>query len=250
MQALITRPVEDAASLAAAIAARGIVPLVEPLLEIRKLPGAAPDLAGVQALLFTSANGARACAASTPRRDIPVFAVGDRTAQSARALGFVEIASAGGDVADLAALVIARLAPSDGALLHAAGSVAAGDLAGQLGAAGFTLRRAVLYTAEPVAALSAATEAALRDGRVALAFFFSPRTAASFVNLAGAADLGAACRGIVAFCLSPAVAAALVPLDWRSCQVAAAPKQAALLAALDGFLAARSAGDYAGEFEG
>jgi uroporphyrinogen-III synthase len=246
MQALITRPVEDAASLAAAIAARGIVPLVEPLLEIRHLPGAAPDLAGVQALLFTSANGARAFAAASPRRDLKVFAVGDRTAKSAHALGFADVASAGGDVADLAALVTSRLVPSDGILLHAAGSVAAGDLAGQLGAAGFTLRRAVLYTAAPVPALSTTAAAALRNGTVELAFFFSPRTASSFVNLAVAAALGAACRGITAFCLSPAVAAALAPLDWRRRPVAAAPNQAELLAVLDRFLAAPSAGEFEG----
>ena len=242
MQALITRPVEDAASLAAAVSSRGLVPLIEPLLEIRHLPGAAPDLAGVQALLFTSANGARAFAAATPRRDLRVFAVGDRTAETAQVLGFTEIASAGGDVADLAALVVARLAPADGALLHAAGSVTAGDLAGRLGAAGFTLRRAVLYAAEPVSALGAATQEAMRGGAVELAFFFSPRTASSFVNLAEAASLGAACRGITAFCLSQAVATALAPLGWRECRIAAAPSQMELLAALDRFLAARSAG--------
>jgi uroporphyrinogen-III synthase len=241
MQALITRPVEDAASLAAEISARGLVPLIEPLIEIRHLPGAAPDLAGVQAVLFTSANGARAFAAATPRRDLRVFAVGDRTAQTAQALGFAEIASAGGDVADLAGLVETRLAPAEGALLHAAGSVTAGDLQGRLGAAGFTLRRAVLYAAEPVSALGAATQAALRDGAVGLAFFFSPRTASSFVNLAEAASLGVACRGISAFCLSEAVATALAPLAWRDCKIAAAPRQMELLAALDRFLAARSA---------
>ncbi len=197
MQALITRPVEDAAPLAAAVSARGIAPLIEPLLEIRHMPDAAPDLAGIQALLFTSANGARAFAAAAPRRDLKVFAVGDRTAQTAQALGFADVESAGGDVADLADLVRSRLAPAGGALLHAAGSVTAGDLAARLGAAGFEVRRAVLYAAEPVGALSAATAAALREGAVDLAFFFSPRTASSFVNLIEAATLAAACRGIV-----------------------------------------------------
>jgi uroporphyrinogen-III synthase len=243
MQALITRPVEDAASLADALSSRGLVPLIEPLLQIRHLPGAAPDLAGVQAVLFTSANGARAFAAATPRRDLRVFAVGDRTAETARTLGFTEIASAGGDVADLAALAISRLTPADGALLHAAGSVTAGDLAGRLGVAGFALRRAVLYAAEPVSALSTATQEAMRGGAVELAFFFSPRTASSFVNLTEAASLGAACRGVTAFCLSQAVAAALAPLGWRDCRIAAVPSQTELLAALDCFLAARSADD-------
>ena len=45
MKALVTRPHEDAASLAAALAARGIEPLVEPMLTIRHAPDAAERLA-------------------------------------------------------------------------------------------------------------------------------------------------------------------------------------------------------------
>jgi uroporphyrinogen-III synthase len=237
MQALITRPEEDAQTLAAPLIARGIVPLFEPLLSIRRLGRAAPDLAGVQALAFTSANGVRAFAAASPERLLPVLAVGDRTAAAARDLGFAAVESAGGDVAALAELVIARLAPSAGAVLHAAGSVVAGDLAGRLASAGFAVRRAVLYEARPARALSPAAQAALREGRVDLALFFSPRTAASFVRLAAAASLGARCPGIDAVCLSPAVAAALKGVAWRHRIVAAAPTQASLLAALDAFLA-------------
>lgn len=237
MQALVTRPIEDAEPLVAALAARGIAALVEPMLRIRRLGGPPPDLAGVQAVLLTSANGARALAAASAHRDLPVFAVGDATAAAARAAGFVTVASADGDVEDLAALVAARLSPADGTLLHAAGSAVAGDLAGRLGEAGFTLRRAVLYAADPATALSGEAAEALRQGRLDLAFFFSPRTASAFVRLVAAAGTGAACGGVSAFCLSPAVAAALGALAWRRTLVAAAPTQAALLAALDDFLA-------------
>jgi hypothetical protein len=92
LTALITRPEEDARPLAEALAARGVATVIEPLLAIRPLPEAASDLAkdlaGVQALLFTSANGARAFAELSPRRDIGVLAVGDATASAARGLGF------------------------------------------------------------------------------------------------------------------------------------------------------------------
>src|SRR3954470_7941092 len=69
MRALVTRPRAEAASLAEALAARGIAALLEPLLDIhyRDL-GGPPDLAGVQALLCTSANGARAFARLSPER--------------------------------------------------------------------------------------------------------------------------------------------------------------------------------------
>jgi uroporphyrinogen-III synthase len=237
MQALITRPIEDAGSLAAALAARGVTPVSEPLLAIRPIRDAAASLAGVQAVLFTSANGARAFGGTTARRDLPVLAVGDATARAARAIGFSDVASAGGDVGDLAALAVSRLDPRRGTLLHVAGSVVAGDLAGYLAAAGFDIRRVALYDAEPVAALGAATVAALRERRIAAAFFFSPRTAAHFVTLARAAAIDEACRYVAAFALSPAVAAALSPVGWAQLIVAAAPEQAALLTAFDGFLA-------------
>ena len=239
MRALVTRPREDAAEFAAELGKRGVEAAIEPLLTIRNLT-IAPPLDGIQAVLATSANGVRALAAATARRDLPIFAVGDASAAASRGLGFASVASAGGDVADLARLAAARLVPEAGPLLHVAGSTVAGDLARMLGQRGFTVRRAVLYEAEPARELSPATALALHEGRLDAAFFFSPRTAATFVSLAAAAAPGAA-SGMEAYCLSEAVARAASPLGWRMLHIAAAPNQQALLAALDQRLVGRGA---------
>lgn len=235
MKVLVTRAERDAETLARTLGARGIGSVIEPLMTIRFVPQSAqvlaPFLDGVQAVLFTSANGARSFAAATTRRDLKVFAVGDATAAAARAAGFAAVASAGGNVEDLAALVIAALKPKDGALVHAAGSVTAGDLAGLLGAAGFTLRRAILYEAVLSESLSETTSAALRNDEIAAALFFSPRNAATFVRLA--AGLRSHCARIVAVAMSAAVAAALDALPWRRIVVASSPNEAALLQALE-----------------
>src|SRR5258707_541052 len=53
--------------------------------------------------------------------------------------------------------------------------------------------------------------------------------------------VGDACRAMAAVALSPAVAAALGALSWRTVRVAARPGQGDLLAALDAFLAERPA---------
>src|SRR5262249_30135565 len=85
LRALVTRPEEDAAPLAAALAERGIDVTLEPLLSIHPLPDAPIDLTGVQALLFTSANGVRSFAelagARNPagRRELPALAGGHPT---------------------------------------------------------------------------------------------------------------------------------------------------------------------------
>ncbi|HEV2546189.1 MAG TPA: uroporphyrinogen-III synthase [Stellaceae bacterium] len=239
----MTRPLGYAAPLVRALADRRIEAILAPLLSIAAVPDAARRLTdaliGAQALLFTSANGARIFAASSPRRELPVFAVGDASAAAARIAGFRAVTSAGGDVNDLAELVRARLAPQHGALVHAAGSVVAGDLGAALERAGFTYRRAVIYDAVTADTLPPEAVAAMRDGALELALFFSPRTAATFVRLVHAADLARAASAITALGLSERVAAALASLSWQALRVAAQPTQEALIAALDALLAER-----------
>jgi uroporphyrinogen-III synthase len=216
--------------------ARGVTPVIEPMMTIAPVSGAAPDMTGVQALLFTSANGARAFAAAEAGRDWPVFAVGDATARAARTLGFKEVTSAAGDVTDLARLVSERLDPGAGDLLHAAGSAVARDLAASLGESGFSVRRAVLYEARPVENLSPETAAQFRDSGFDAVLFFSPRTAAVFVTLVRRAAIQDTLGRSTAFCLSPAVAKAAGDLSWGKIISAARPALPALIDEIDAWL--------------
>ncbi len=232
MRLLITRPEEDARPLAAALGKRGIDCLIEPLIAIAEIDGPAPELAGVQALLATSANGVRAFARKSRARDVPVLAVGDASAAAARKLGFMSVKSAAGDVAALAALAAAELDPKRGALLHVAGSRVAGDLAAALARAGFDCRRSVLYEARPAETLTAAARDALAGGAIDGVLLFSPRTGKAFAKLARKAGVAASCRRMTAYCLSPAVADAVAGLAWRRVTGAAAPNQDALIGAV------------------
>lgn len=231
MRLLLTRPDDEARALALKLAAAGHESLIEPMLTISPDGDAPLDLAGAQGLLLTSANGARALRGRAAPPELPVFAVGDATAEAAREQGFNRVESADGDVENLATLVAHRLDPGDGALVHVAGSVAAGDLAGRLANEGFDVRRAVLYRAHVATTLSVECRNALEGGTLDGALFFSPRTAAAFVRLVAAVALSPCCRTVTAFCLSDAVArAAAAP--WRAVRVAAAPRAEALLALL------------------
>ncbi|MGE0254582.1 MAG: uroporphyrinogen-III synthase [Alphaproteobacteria bacterium] len=232
MRALVTRPAEDAARTAAGLAAHGVDGVLAPLLEIEPVAGRGVDLAGVRALLVTSANGARALAAATERRDLLVLAVGDASARTAREAGFRAVEAAGGDVDSLAALVRTRLAPHEGALLHVAGRERAGDLVALLAPDGFTVWRAVLYRARPVEALPDAAAVALRDETLDAVLLYSPRTAGTFVRLVCAAGLAPSCARLAAICLSEAVADVARALPWHRVVVAAAPTEDELFAAL------------------
>jgi uroporphyrinogen-III synthase len=230
---LITRPSEDAAPLAARLERLGHRTVIEPMLEIERLPGPALDLEGIQAFLFTSANGVRAAAARTVERMLPALAVGDATARAAREAGFQAVLAAGGTVGDLAVLAARTLDPGGGRLLHAAGTVVAGDLAGDLEGRGFAVDRQVLYAAHPASALSESTIRLLYAGTIDAILFFSPRTVKSFVKLAGKSGLEDRLSGVVALCLSEAVADVARTVPWSGIRVAGTPDQDALIDLLD-----------------
>ena len=246
MRALITRPREDAGALAKLLGGRGIECVIEPLLTIEPVKDAGLDFTGVQAVLLTSANGARALAARDAGtretgegagawRHLAVFAVGEATASAAREAGCRRVSSAGGDVGALARLVAERLEPKGGALLHIAGTHVAGDLAGLLAKAGFTVRRAVIYEAREADCISAELISMIEAGGIDVALFFSPRTAKSFVTLAFEAGVSSACEGVTALCLSAAVAREAETIAWNEVRVAAHPDLDGLLALIDEF---------------
>ncbi|MBU2091911.1 MAG: uroporphyrinogen-III synthase [Alphaproteobacteria bacterium] len=237
MRILLTRPKPESDALARQLAGSGFECRVEPMLDIVPLdPGPLPvEMAAVQAILVTSANGATRLPALTERRDVPVLAVGDATAAAVRALGFSSVSSANGAVDDLAALAIKTLDPAQGPLLHAAGETVAGDMAGTLQAAGFTLHRVTLYEARPAMEISPGTAAALKRGRLDAILFFSPRTAETFVTLAREAGLASAFSRLTAVAISEAAAAPCRALPWHSVIIAATPTQDGIVAALGTF---------------
>ena len=229
---LVTRPDADAAILKERLIAMGLEPVLNPLLSIAYQDGPALNLDGVQAILITSANGMRAFMRRNEERDLPVFTVGDTSAQVAREAGFKHVQSAASDVHALAALVRDRLTPETGALLHVAASRVAGDLIGELSGDGFDIHREILYEAQTARHLQTETIEAMKQGQLDAALLYSPRTAKTFVSLIEAAGLETACRSITIFCLSAAVGKAIERISWRDIRIAPQPNQNALLEAV------------------
>ena len=212
----VTRARPGAERTAARLIDRGFEALVAPLLEVRPLPQAEPGLSGIAALAFTSPNGAAAFAALTARRDLPVFAVGDATAEAARAAGWREVISAGGALGELAALLAER---APGAVLAPGAAEPAGDLPGLL-AGRVEVRRLAVYDAvETGAGAPFGWEAVL---------VHSPR--AGRVVAARRGPAGGRARRAVA--ISEAAAAPLASCGFGELRIARAPTEAAVLEAL------------------
>lgn len=231
MRALITRPLDDAKSLAERLKQRGIEPVLAPLITIAPRKPELPDLSKAQALLFTSANGVRSFTKASLLRTCRVLTVGDATAEAARSSGFTQVSSASGDVSSLAAMAGRLLDPKAGTLYHVTGQTQAGDLAGELGERGFTVERLELYESHAADALPADVVEGFRQGNLELVLLYSPRTAEIFTQLVTAAGLADKMATVTAFCLSKAVADA-VPLAFAATRIALKPEQDSLLSLL------------------
>lgn len=215
MRLWVTRTAPAAHETAARLAALGHTPLVAPLLVVRPLPltDPAPDHA---ALAFTSRNAVVLWAGLGPQRNLPVFCVGDATAEAARAAGYTDVHSASGGVQELAALI--RL-EAPGPVLAPGPDRPAADLSALVGPDTPVHMLAVYDTVEADDPAPAAFDGVL---------FHSPRAATAFANRhAGTAP------GRLAFAMSPAVAAPLEALGFSGVRIAARPDEQALIDTLD-----------------
>lgn len=147
MRIWVTRTSPDNCVTAANLKALGHEPVVAPVLAIRPLI-VNPCEQRPTAIIFTSSNGVRHHPKSPDCFDLPVFAVGDTTANAASDLGYRNVWSANGDVTALQRLILDTLPP--GHMIHFSGKHAAGDLKGYLEPFGYQILRQQVYEAQTV----------------------------------------------------------------------------------------------------
>ncbi len=226
----MTRPEPDASDTAARLEALGIEPVVAPMLAYEPLVADLPDPSGIAALAITSANALRALDVDTAigaYRHLPVYAVGDRTADLADALGFAMVTSAGGAIGDLVELLAhARIA---GPIFYPAGREHTVDLGRSLQDLGKTVVTVPVYAMNPVARLDEPVVAQLRGGDIVAGLFYSRRTAEAFVAATDGVLDGPTHKRLGVLCMSEAVAAPLVDAHFVRVGLAERPDEDAMM---------------------
>ena len=230
MRVLITRDAADAARTAEALARLGHEAVIAPALAIALRP-LAPRARHPAALLATSHHAFAGALPEGIDRMAPVFAVGERTAEAARAAGFRDVRVGAGDGAGLVPLVLLTL-PRPATLLYLAGRDRKPGIEAALVAAGCGVEVAEVYAAEPAEAWPAAAVGDLDGGAVAAALHYSRRSAGLALDLARRHGLIAPFLSLEHLCVSADAAEPLVAAGASAVAVAARPDEGSLLALL------------------
>ena len=228
MRLLVTRPEPGGERSAAMLRARGHEVLLAPLLRIEAVADADLGAPPWAAILLSSANAARAIAAHPQIGALialPVLAVGQRSAEAARAAGFIDVQSADGDAQNLAQVAATRFAGSHTPLLYLAGEERARDLAGELGE--LSVRTVVVYRAVKITSLPAAVRAALIADQLDGVLHFSQRSAEAYIACARVVGLLDKALAPIHYCLSPRVASPLAGA--ANIRIASRPEETSLL---------------------
>lgn len=182
----VLRPEPGNRVTAAVIEAAGRKAIRLPLFEARPIAWDVPDPQGFDALIVTSANAMRHGGSGIARLlDLPVYAVGEATAESARRAGFGVAATGSTGSADLIALARAK---GVARALHLAGrerSIEAGGIVAQV---------VTVYATDPIPVPPAAVQRLV--GSVVLVQ--SARTGERLGEIADAAGLDRATIALVA----------------------------------------------------
>lgn len=210
MRLLLTRPQHESDALAQILCSQGHEVLVEPLLSIVVDHTVMIGSENPQAILVTSVNGARALSAHHDIQHytgVPVFAVGQATADALGGFNVVHVGSNG--VAGLFETICAMLEPTKGSLLYVRGVHVAGTLTEDLRRSGYRVNHAVLYEAIETTLFSTIVIQRFLDSQIDGVVLFSPRTAAVFSTLVEKAGLSIHLEDVTFYCLSQNVSDSL-----------------------------------------
>jgi uroporphyrinogen-III synthase len=239
MAILVTRPLPDGETTAAALRAKGFEVLLAPMLRFEPVAFHDDGDTRYGAVIVTSANALRAIETrlhDSPLLKLPLFAVGEHTAAAARGCGFANVISANSDAAGLreriSASVKAKALKKTSPLLYLAGADLARDLPGELGERGFTVVTQTTYRMVAVRNLPQETREAFAGDKVEAVLHYSRRSARAFIDAVRAAGVEVSALALPQYCLSGGIATVLRDAGAVRVVAAATPDENALFAAL------------------
>ncbi len=234
MRVLVTRPQHSGERTAKRLRELGHEPILLPLSHpVHDANAALRGLSTTKgSIAITSAETIRALTAHDAELAVhlarPVFAVGDATAEEARAIGFSSVTASGGSGAELAETIAKK---AGGSVLYLAGSPRAETFEKRASEIGLRITVAECYRMEPTPIAPQVLDTIFEQRPDAI-LFFSRQTAEDFFRVAEPQMRPDRVDGIRLLCLSKSVAE-MVPASLRGAvSIAAMPEERSLLSLL------------------
>jgi uroporphyrinogen-III synthase len=176
-----------------------------------------------QALIITSKNALRALENQEDLKKIPLYVVGDKTAELAQQLGFLNVLSASGTTQELTPLILKTAKPDHGILWHLSGKIVKGNMIDTLKSAGFEAKRKIIYTIKDAKELPASLCYEFENKYISHILFCSPRTTSVFINLLKKKKLEKIACQIISLCLSQDIEKKALDLKWKKLWISPKP---------------------------
>tara|TARA_Y100000590_G_scaffold370707_1_gene432697 strand:- start:189 stop:887 length:699 start_codon:yes stop_codon:yes gene_type:complete len=183
MHVLLTRPLEDNQELILKFQKLGHNVSHMPLIKIKKKNYETLNFSNFNGIIFTSSNSIKFLDIKLLNKKIICFCVGSATEKKARSSGFQNVYSADGNVRNLKELILQNFNSSDGNLLYVSGETISTDLDQELISEGYSIKRIINYTAEPVEKINEDFIAKLKLKMPEIVFVYSQNSAISFLNI-------------------------------------------------------------------
>ena len=218
---LVTRPIDVAKKMAEHLRSEGFECVLDPMLiPVRAENVTFMDRGAEDGFIFSSPRGVRYFveAASNLNLDLPVWCVGDKTAEMARQNGFTNIHAGEGDSFDLADLIVAE-SKTPAKLLHPCGADVQNRFYKTLKTADIEVVPLQVYTMETAPRMQEDALVKIRTDDVYAVLFFSTRTAEALLKLAAQQHISSHTKNMIAVCIRQNVANALEAKDWSAIAV-------------------------------
>ena len=234
MRVLVTRPQHSGERTAKRLRELGHEPILLPLSHpVHDANAALRGLSTTKgSIAITSAETIRALTAHDAELAVhlarPLFAVGDATAEEARAIGFSSVTASGGSGAELAETIAKK---ASGPVLYLAGSPRAETFEKRASEIGLRITVAECYRMEPTPIAPQALDTIFEQRPDAI-LFFSRHTAEDFFRAAEPQMRPDQADGIRLLCLSKSVAEVVPASLQGAVSIAAMPEERSLLSLL------------------
>jgi uroporphyrinogen-III synthase len=235
VRVLVTRPLHSGERTAKRLREMGHEPILLPLSQpAHDAAAALQALAETEgAIVVTSAEAIRTISPLAerlgPHLSRPLFAVGDATAEEARAIGFESVHASAGNGSELADLIAEK---NPGRILYLAGSPRAETFERRAQELGFGIKIAECYRMQPIIPDLETLQKALAKPQLDAILFYSRQTAGNFFRIPNIESELKMMTDIRYLCLSESVAEALSASLREKAAIASMPDEKSLLSLL------------------